>query len=90
MNERLQDLYEAAKDGEVKRYGYIDYCNTRISGCVAGKFAIELTRYTGGGEEAVCFDVRNLPPGVFQDRVATWLVTGEVENPDGPADPLEW
>lgn len=90
MNDRLHGLYESARAGRYERYTYIDYCNTRISGCVAGQFAIELTRYGGGGEESVCFDVRNLPPNAFQDRVAIWLVTGEVRRSDGPSDPLEW
>lgn len=90
MNDRLNELYEAARDGEFERYSYMDYCNSRISGQVAGENAIELTQYIGGGEETVCFDIQNLPPDVFQDRVAVWLVTGEVKWSDRAKDPLEW
>lgn len=89
MKRRLAEVYEAAKDGGREGYPYIDYCNTPISAQVAGEYAVEVTKYEGGGETAV-FDVRNITPNAFLDRVAYWVVTGEMQQSESPTDPLEW
>lgn len=89
MSDKLRLLYNAARDNRELTHAYIDYCNTHITGETVGDFEIRVERFRPARRERV-FDVRNIPMNVFLDRVAEWLVTGEVDVSDSPADPLEW
>jgi hypothetical protein len=88
VNEKLSDLYEKARGGKSIQYQYIEYCNTRITGTVSGECIISLSQYRRDATRD--FDVRNIPVNVFQDRVAEWIVTGEVDCSGSAVDPLEW
>lgn len=90
VKERLLRLYQAARDGEREYCGYIDYCNTPINGRTSGDYMVTVSRFDRRYPEYQEFDVRNITEDAFLDRVATWLVTGEVTETGGPSDPLEW
>lgn len=89
VNEKLKLLYESARADRGLAYSYIDYCNTHITGEVQSAYRVRIQRFRPARRDRV-FDVRNITLNAFLDRVAEWLVTGEVDAPDGPSDPLEW
>lgn len=89
VNDKLRLLYEAARTNREVAYSYIDYCNTHITGEAVSPYQVRIERFHPVRRDRL-FDVRNITLNAFLDRVAEWLVTGEVNSPDGPSDPLEW
>jgi len=86
MNEKLKEVYEAAKAGQSTGYDYVWYCNTHIRAYALSGADIRVEIYPPDSRSRI-FSVSNKSLNTYLDLVAEWIVTGEAKSIDNP---LEW